>query len=187
MINILLLRLDFLPNIKVVFYFLPIFAFCFIITIFWGFLYLGYKRLDELRYYYFILLNIMIINCFILAIFLKLEFTMDSISWMSLLGSFCSVCTLNFLILSHVTFVKKEKNIYRSQDSMFIVIDILLIMCFLCFTVMLGLYLDNKIRGIKVIPLYIMVWFFNTLIIIKLIVKNTTITNFFEWKKMVIC
>ena len=169
------------------FFFLPIFAICSIITLFWGFLYIGYKNLEELGLYYYILFNIMIVNCFVLSIFMKLEFSLNYLKWINLLGSFCCVCTINFIVISQITFVKKEKNIYKNQDSILVVIDILLKMCFLCFMLLLGLFLDNKIRGIKVVPIYIIVWFFNALMIIKMIIKNTTILNFFEWKKMVIC
>ena len=187
MINLLLNRFDYFLKLNVVYYFIPIFALSLIFIIFWGFLHLGYKKLDELGYFYYILFNIMVINCLILSIFLKLQFRIDYISWITLLGTFCSFCTLNFIIFNNLILVNKEVKIVRNNDSLFVLIDILLIMCFLCFTVLLGLYLDKKINGIKVIPLYIMVWFFNTLIIVKMIVKNTTITNFFEWKKMMIC
>jgi len=168
-------------------YFIPIFSLLFIINLFWGFLYLGYKKIEELTYFYYIMFNIVLIDCFVLSIFLKLEFQLNHIPWMYILGSLCFVLTLNFIILTNCSLVNKDKKTLPGQDSLFIVIDILLNMCSICFIVLLGLFLDNRLKGVKIVPLFIMVWFFNTLIIIKLIVKNTTISNFFEWKKMVIC
>lgn len=172
---------------SLIYYFIPIFALLFIINLFWGFLYLGYRKIEELTYFYFILFNIILLDSFILSIYLKLELNLDYIPWMYLLGSLCFICATNYMILSNCSFGQKEKNNFPSQDSLFIVIDILLNMCSICFIVLLGLFLDNRLKGVKVVPLFIMIWFFNTLIIIKLIVKNTTISNFFEWKKMVIC
>jgi hypothetical protein len=184
-------QIDFFMRINAFVYFIPIFGILFIITLFWVFLHQGYKRENELNFFYFILFNILIINTLCLIIYLKISLEYNFIGWVHILGFLALLWAVN-LILFSTYFSSRlngsfaEFNSSKSEDSLILIFDILMNMCLICFLCLLGLYLDNKLEKIKLNALFVLLWVFFSLVCMKASYKNNKIQNYFEWKKMVI-
>jgi hypothetical protein len=188
-----LTHIDFFNRINAFVYFIPIFGILFILTLFWVFLHQGFKRENELTFFYFVLINILVVNSLCLLIYLKISLEFSSVGWVHILGFSALLYGVNLVLFSTYfsskpfsSFGCTEFNSTKSEDSLVIVFDILLNMCVICFLCLLGLYLDNKLEKIKLNALFVLLWVFFSLICVKASYKNKKIQNYFEWKKMVI-
>jgi hypothetical protein len=184
---------DFFMKIHAFVYFIPVFGILFVILFFWMFLYQGYKKENELNYFYFILINIIAICVISVIIFFKVVLYLKIMGWIHILGLLSLNLLVNLIIFS-TYFNQKMSNAFsqvefyssQSEDSLSVVFDILLNMCLVCFLCLLGLYMDNKMEKIKSQTLFFTSFLFFSLVGVKAFYKNKKIQNYYEWKKMVI-
>jgi hypothetical protein len=184
---------EFFLKIHAFVYFIPVFGILFVVLFFWIFLYQGYKKENELNYFYFVLINIIAICLISAVIFFKVVFNLKIMSWIHILGLLSLNLLVNLIIFSTYfnqkiskAFSHVEFDSTQSEDSLSVVFDILLNLCLVCFLCLVGLYLDNKLEKVKAHTLFFTSLLFFSLVGIKAFYKNKKIQNYFEWKKMVI-
>lgn len=198
---LLILKLSnftFFNNIHAFILFIPVFGVLFIFTLFWIFLYQGYKKEEDLRFFYFVLYNLIILNAFAIIVCSKVCFNgslsfMDNILWSHIFLILTLIYAFDILVFIYYINNNPKAKAYSSQffevraeDSMQIVLNILLFFCFICFLSLLGIYLDNKLEKKRTKTLFLLNWFFFLIIIGKAMYGRKKINNYFEWKKMVI-
>ena len=166
-------------EISNIIYCIPVLGILISITALWLFLHTGYKNLSEMNKYYFYLVNIIIGDFVSLIIILKIIYQIKFILWIHITIFICLIYVFDNIYLLNI-----EKR--KSEDSLIIVLNILMKICLLSYICLLGLYLDYKLDKMKHISLFILVWFFLFITVIKYFYKNKKIQNYFEWKKMVI-
>ena len=171
-------------------YFIPVFSLILIAFFFTLFLKEGFRKYQKLTLFNFIQLNIFVIFCITIVLYLKISTLVLFLKWMHIMIFVSFFHGLNFI---GYCYFSNNKNVQfddfserKNDDSILAVFDILINLCLICFYFLLGLYLDDKLVKVKINSLFLLTWIFYFCIIVKNFYKIKKIQNYFDWRNVVI-
>jgi hypothetical protein len=184
--------------------FIPVFGIVLIISFFWIFLYQGLKSTSEdISLFKMILLNLGITFGIVLFLFFKISFNyFPNINFLhlSIFVSFSILFNITYFlqnILNRNMEIENEKlnktmfnlDLYNDKfqsnlDQILTVLNVLLMISFLCAPILLGLKIEKKIDSVKSHSIQFISILILKIFIIKTFLKIVKIKKFFEWKKL---
>ena len=157
-----------------------------ILNVFWVFLYYGFSKLENKAYYFIVLGNLVFYTTVSMSTYVKLCFSIKFLTWSTLSTFIIALQVVNYLFFC--ANLKKSKSDFNSKPNDFLIniLDFIVYLAFLASCYLTGRYLDNNLIQEFKVFIYIFVWLFCVINLLKNFYRIGKITTYFEWKKKVL-